>query len=366
MTSTNPICYPLPRTPKWTTSATTDATITTTGITEWTTIVTTEPTTTTGITESTTIILTDEPTTSTGTTERTTIVTTEPTTSTGITERTTSTTVHYPSVPYERSHRIKCFNYFNLTSNPPENSDFKSYSNQIPLLSRIITNGSEDISIFRPIYRLDIHNINENEVNINFYHYYGESFKNRYLLIYYPEDFDASDSSMTEEQVKDEMRCSFINNHTMKIVDLDPSTSYKFCVLASDSILSPFGCQLHQTVTPVARQTWIKQEYKVITLTSFVITILFALITGIIITYLLIQIRMSGSKHSSHKDPPMSASTEASHTMTPLPTHNVDQRLNTQNYSNLTTFKIILIIISIVLHRPPLERSSSDMILKSA
>ena len=357
VTSTDPICNPItkPTIPEFITNATTTTTTTTTPATTTITVITT-------VAETTPITSTSPLTSSETTTESTIIssttipVTTTSTASTVPGEITSTTATTIPNTPpteppLSQTLGIKCLHESIRILVPPNKSALNLTSVQLPLFPRFIPNESFNIFIPRPLIIFDVHDVNENEVIV---HFDDVFFNNNIVLIYYPGVFNASDRTISQRYIKDVLRCQLIYSYDLKIINLQPSLIYTFCVIQWDSmILTPFHCKSHQTVTPFGRQPWIVQEHKVIILTSFLVLILVALLIGITMTYLLIRrvpTLMRGSKRvvmvnnrtkdvmvlpcdsrngSCHKDPPMPAFTEASNYMTPLPRHSFDQRLST-------------------------------------
>lgn len=173
---------------------------------------------------------------------------------------------------------------FNIPCSGANDADLKPSSIQ---LRRSIAKESKDTFIFASYSEFVIQDVDENEVIVHF----DQSFnKNEFNLIYFPTYFNASNLTITKEQIKDIVLCEWINKNDINIKNLQSSMKYTFCVQEwGQCIFSPFDCKLHKTATPFAKQSWIDQESKVIILTSFVGLTLVALLTGIIMTYFLLH-----------------------------------------------------------------------------
>lgn len=165
----------------------------------------------------------------------------------------------------------------------------------IPSLGKGNSNDKESIRLIRPRVSFDFENSDSTEeVQVVFgnIHYYD------IFLVYYPGVLDAAE--MTNENVKSSVNCQIVISPKILIRDLISSTVYTFCALIRNELIqTPFQCKSYQTQTPFKRTAWIYQEQKVIVLTSFLLLLLFSLIVGSALTYLLIRrmpVLMRGSK----------------------------------------------------------------------
>ena len=138
--------------------------------------------------------------------------------------------------------------------------------------------------IYRPFIPFVIHDVNENELIVVFN---SVDFENNMVLYYYPSYFNASDLSMNDDQIEDLFRCQLIHNPELKIMNLQSSTIYTFCVFPTE-LITPFHCKSHLTATPIQKEQWIDQEHDDIMLTSILVNIiLVTLLIGIAMIYLL-------------------------------------------------------------------------------
>lgn len=167
--------------------------------------------------------------------------------------------------------------------------------------------------IYRSFIPFEIHDVNENEVIVAFNRV---DFENGIVLYYYPADFNASDLTIDEEHIEDLFRCQLIHNSELKIMNLQPSKMYTFCVLIGTELITPFHCKSHRTATSFEKEPWIDQEHKVIIFTSFLVNIiLVTLLIGIGITFLIKYRVMTLTRVSECV---VISKTEASYSIKPL------------------------------------------------
>ena len=154
------------------------------------------------------------------------------------------------------------------------------------------SNESKEILIMRPIIEFDIRNVTEHGVIVHFDQIFDE---NDYFLLYYPNDFDAFNQTINDDQIKFLLRCQLIHSYNLEIKNLQPSTIYTFCVVHRYLFMNtPFLCKSKQTAMSVQRKSWIVREHKMIILTSFLVNIILViiLISIIMICFLKSRIKM--------------------------------------------------------------------------